>query len=103
MDTSDIEYRLYYDDKGEIVYYLAGIYSENDKGPSGTFIVIDVDTYTARSPYVKVVDGKVCNKQMGVVTKLVHGEGLKCAVEDVSIVVYDNYASTEWRLKISEL
>lgn len=104
MDTSDIEYRLYHDENGELLYYMAGVFSEKEPGPEGTYIVIDVDTYTLRINNVIVVNGKVKNKVTGVITKLVPGKGLKCASEDVSIIVNDDYTNiTEWRLKIREL
>lgn len=94
------EFRLYYDDKGKVLFYTC------DK-PEGKYIVIDADTFAQGRPDIRVVDGKIASFDSGaVVSKLVlNDEGITCASEDISIVVDDTYdgKTNKWKLITYEL
>ena len=93
------EFRLYYDDRGNVLFYTC-------EKPEGNYVVIDSDTYAQGRPDVKVVDGKVAGQITGsIVSKLVQdNEGTLCASEDLSIVVDSSYDNiTKWKLKTYEL
>ena len=93
-----VEFRLYYDDTGNILCYTC------DK-LEGNFLVIDAQTYAECRFDLKVLDGQLVNLNKLVAFKLVPStEGTKCAIEDNAIVVNDDYTgpSTSWKLKIYE-
>jgi hypothetical protein len=94
------EFRLYYDDKGKVLFYTC------DK-PEGQYIVIDANTFAQGRPDIRVVDGKIGSLESGaVVSKLVlHDEGKLCATEDISIVVDETYdgKTNKWKLITYEL
>jgi hypothetical protein len=94
------EFRLYYDDNGHVVSYSCGKHE-------GNYIVIDALTYAIARPDVRVIDGKISTvSESMVVSKLMPADtGIKCASEDISIVVDDSYIdeTTQWKLNIYEL
>jgi hypothetical protein len=94
------EFRLYYDDKGKVLFYSC-------EKPEGNYIVIDAATYAAGRPDVRVIDGKISTAIPSlVVSKLMPNiEGTSCTEEDISIVVDDNYKgkTTKWKLNTYEL
>jgi hypothetical protein len=93
------EFRLYYDDRGNVLFYTC-------EKPEGKYVVIDADTYAQGRPDIKVVDGKVAGAIHGsVVSKLVYDDnGTTCASEDISVIVDSSYDNiTKWKLKTYEL
>jgi hypothetical protein len=92
-----IELRLYYDDKGNVLFYTC------DK-PEGNFIVIDKQTFAESRPDLKVVNGKLVRPGLNpVVAKLIpKDEGISCAKDDVSIVTTDDVEIQKWKLIINE-
>jgi hypothetical protein len=93
------EFRLYYDDRGNVLFYTC-------EKPEGNYVIIDSDTYAQGRPDVKVVDGKVAGQITGsIVSKLIQdNKGTLCASEDLSIVVDSSYDNiTKWKLKTYEL
>lgn len=94
------EFRLYYDDKGKVITYTC------EKLP-GNFIVIDALTYAEARHDLRIIDGKISKVQPNaVVYKLMPSdEGVKCAVEDISILVDDEYngPTVKWKLNVYEL
>ena len=94
------EFRLYYDDKGNVLFYTC------DK-PEGNYLVIDSATYAAGRPDIRVVDGKISTVvASAVVSKIMPGtEGVSCTEEDVSIVVDDTYKGNKikWKTVTYEL
>jgi len=94
------EFRLYYDDKGKVLFYSC-------EKPEGNYIVIDAATYAAGRPDVRVIDGKISTAIPSlVVSKLMpNTEGTTCTEEDISIVVDGNYKgkTTKWKLNTYEL
>jgi hypothetical protein len=100
-----VEYRLYYDDRGDPIVYVGGCYTEAEPGPEGKFVVIDHFQFLCRRHDVKIVNEKIIPKFTStVMCKLVQKEGIKCAMEDISIPVSDDYTGNtiEWGMKVSE-
>ena len=95
------EFRLYYDEKGNVITYTC-------EKLEGNYIVIDALTFAQARPDVRVIDGKISNVQPAqILTKLMPDEvnGIMCADEDMSIVVKPNHAGKiqKWNLNIYEL
>lgn len=95
------EFRLYYDDKGNVVTYTC------EKLP-GNFIVIDATTFAEARHDLRIIDGRISRVQPNaVVYKLMpdKSEGIRCAIEDINIVVGDDYdgETMKWKLNIYEL
>ena len=94
------EFRLYYDDKGKVLFYTC-------EKPEGNYIVIDAETYAAGRPDLRIIDGRISTMVPNlVVSKLMPNiNGVSCAEEDISIVVDNNYTSKtiNWKLNTYEL
>ncbi len=94
------EFRLYYDEKGNVICYSC------EKLP-GKFIVIDAMTYAEGRPDVKVINGQIKKVNLSkYVTKLVptNKKDFTTAKEDVTILVLDDIVETiNWTLKNYEL
>ena len=93
------EFRLYYDERGNVLFYTC-------EKPEGNYVIIDAETYAQSRPDLKVIDGKLAGSISGsIVSKLVHDDnGTNCATEDLSIVVDDSYDNiTKWKLKTYDL
>lgn len=102
------EYRLYYDDKGYVLFYTCAKPGDPPDPPDGKFLIIDSATYAAGRPDIRVVEGKITTVSTStVVSKLMPSEveGKICAEEDISIVVDNTYKGnvTKWKLTIYEL
>jgi len=94
-----VEFRLYYDEKGSIITYTC------EKLP-GNYLVINAQTFAECRPDLTVVDGKLVKLVPEVFLSLLtkSNNGTKCASEDVTILVSDDYAgdTTHWELKRHE-
>jgi hypothetical protein len=95
------EFRLYYDEKGKVLFYTS-------EKPEGNYIVVDALTYAEGRPDLRVVDGRISTVNQGsVVSKLVpdKSEGVECSVEDVSIIVPKKckVKKIKWKLQTYEL
>ena len=95
------EFRLYYDDKGNVLFYTC-------EKPEGNYIIIDATTYAIGRPDVRVIDGKISTVvASAVVSKLMPNkkDGITCAEEDISIIVNKNYKgkTIKWNLTTYEL
>jgi hypothetical protein len=95
------EFRLYYDDKGHVLFYTC-------EKPEGNYVVVDALTYAQARPDIRIVDGRISTVTQGsVVSKLVESidEGVECYIEDVSIIVPQDtkIKTTKWKLKTYEL
>jgi len=80
----NVEYRLYYNDLGEPLFY-------STEQEMGNYIIIDKETYTVGRYDVRIVDGKLIKPAEYVYQKLVP----VTMGNDVSIVTPDQ----EWKLK----
>lgn len=84
LNTVELEYRLYYNDLGEPLFYS----TDNELG---NYIIIDKETYTAGRYDVQVINGKLIKPTQYVYQKLVPvTQGT-----DVAIVTPDQ----KWKLK----
>lgn len=95
------EFRLYYDEKGKVLFYTS-------EKPEGNYIVVDALTYAEGRPDLRVVDGRISTVNKGsVVSKLIpdKNEGVECSAEDVSIIVPKKckVKKIKWKLKTYEL
>jgi len=95
------EFRLYYDEKGKVLFYTS-------EKPEGNYIVVDALTYAEGRPDLRVVDGRLSTVNQGsVVSKLVQDktEGVECSAEDVSIIVPKKckVKKIKWKLQTYEL
>jgi hypothetical protein len=94
-----VEFRLYYREDGSIICYTCD-------NLEGNYITIDAQTFAECRPDVKVIDGKIeIIKPMIVIHKMTESEyGIKCAVEDINIVVRDDYTGNtkKWEMKRDE-
>ena len=90
------EFRLYYDDRGNVITYTCEVMD-------GNYIVIDATTYAEARPDIKVVDGHIVKNNPGsVVSRLYKDtEGTLCEYEDVSIIAESD--GQYWKLKTYEL
>jgi hypothetical protein len=81
-----VEFRLYYDDMGNILHYSC-------EKTEGNYIVIDAQTYAEGRYDVRVEDGEIVQAiATTTIHKLIQSDsGTRCAVEDVSIVVPEEY------------
>lgn len=86
------EFRLYYDERGNVVTYTC-------EKLEGNYIVIDSLTFAEARPDVKIVDGKLIRQGSGaVISKLEKSDqGVLCELEDVSIITTDS--GQHWALK----
>lgn len=93
-----VEFRLYYNDNGDVLCY-----SSDGTGPDNKFIVVDSQTYAEGRVDIKIVDGQIVKKTGKVgISKLVPGTvGIRCTLEDVTIIVDDNYngETITWKTK----
>lgn len=95
------EFRLYYDEKGKVLFYTS-------EKPEGNYIVVDALTYAEGRPDLRIVDGRISTVNQGsVVSKLVpdKSEGVECSIEDVSIIVPKKckVKKIKWKLQTYEL
>lgn len=94
------EFRLYYNETGRVICYTC-------EKLEGKFIVIDASTFAQSRPDLRVIDGRLSTVSTGsVVSKLTKSDiGARCAAEDISILVDENYAGdiTKWELLTYEL
>jgi hypothetical protein len=90
------EFRLYYREDGSIICYSC-------ENLEGNYIVIDPQTYAECRQDVIVVDKKVqVIKPLIQVQKLIESiHGTRCAIEDINIVVSDDYTgkTIKWEIK----
>ena len=91
-----VEFRLYYDDNGDVVCYT----SEEEKG---NYIVIDAMTMAIGNPHVKVIDGKIVQpNERYIISKLVPSKtGIRCSIDDVCIITNEEPTQI-WDIKINE-
>lgn len=90
-----VEFRLYYDSVGNVIYYTC-------EKPEGQYIVVDTATYAAGRLDVKVIDGQLLPSSESIFAQLVQTiNGVVCAKQDVSIIVTDDYQDTNtWDVKL---
>jgi hypothetical protein len=95
------EFRLYYNDKGEVLSYTC------DK-PEGTYVVIDKTTYAEMRHDIRIINGQISRvKPNAVVYKLMpnDNDGITCYDEDISLILdnVDDVNTQKWKLVSYEL
>lgn len=90
------EFRLYYDDRGNVLTYTC-------EKLEGDYIVIDAMTFAEARPDVRVIDGKLIRAgSAAVISRLYPSlDGVLCEAEDVSIITDNN--GQYWKLKTLSL
>ena len=90
------EFRLYYDDKGQVVTYTC-------EQLEGSYIVIDATTFAESRPDVRVVDGRIVRSGSSAVVARLYPDntGVLCEIEDVSIIT--EAEGQYWKLKTVSL
>jgi hypothetical protein len=99
VEQEPVEFRLYYDENGKVLFYTC-------EKPEGNYVIIDNTTFAARRYDIRVVDGRITTAVTAVVSKLMpYDTGKPCATEDISIVVSKNHkiATTNWKMITYEL
>jgi hypothetical protein len=93
------EFRLYYDEKGSILFYTC-------EKPEGDYIVIDAHTYACGRYDIRVKDKQIVYDPRSVIiqTMAESNAGIRCASEDVNIIVDDDYTGNtlKWEIKTHE-
>jgi len=93
------EFRLYYDDNGNVLFYTG-------EKPEGNYIVIDKQTFAEARPDVKVINGVIIlNSNITQIYKLKPTtEGTLTYVDDVSLILDStDVEGTYWQFDMKEL
>lgn len=90
------EFRLYYDERGQVITYTC-------EKLSGDFIIIDALTFAEARPDIRIVDGKIIKSSAGaVISRLYPADtGVLCEKEDISILTESD--GQYWKLKTVSL
>jgi hypothetical protein len=90
------EFRLYYDNRGNVLFYTC-------EKPDGDYIVIDTLTYAEARPDVRVVDGRIVRDVANTLSSRLHRstDGTLCEVEDISIITETD--GQYWKLETKSL
>lgn len=89
-----VEFRLYYDDQGKVLFYTC-------EQLEGNYIVIDSQTYAECRPDIRIIDGKIVKDNQGaIINKLVpSSNGISCALIDINIITDDITDTMYWDVK----
>jgi hypothetical protein len=92
------EFRLYYDDKGNVLFYTG-------EKPEGNYIIVDNQTFAEARTDVRVIDGVIRhNSTITQVYKLKPTtEGTLTHVDDVSLILEDDDDGVYWNFDVKEL
>lgn len=93
------EFRLYYDDKGNVLFY-------SGEKPEGNYIVIDTQIFAEARMDVKVINGEIIhNSNITKIYKLKPtNEGTLTYVDDISLIIDDNdLEGTYWTFDEKEI
>ena len=96
---NSLEYRLYYDEHGKVLFYTC-------EKPEGNYIIIDNQTFSEMRMDVRVIDGKISKVIPGMIVQKLKpdSEGQLTAESDISIIVGDGYPEQQkWKLHTYEL
>lgn len=96
-EPATIEYRLYHDEDGYPLFYSM-------EDVPGTYIVIDAETYWNGPKHIRVIDGKIVEKEICWTKKLVpSARGVSCDPWSVCVIVENDQPHINWRIKHEEL
>lgn len=95
-----VEFRLYFDDKGDVLCYSC-------ENLDGNYLVIDAQTYAECRFDIRVVDNQIVKlvNKINILKVVPSSTGIMCPVEDNAIIVDEAYDGeiTRWKTKIYEL
>jgi len=95
-----VEFRLYYDDNGDIICYSC-------ENLEGNYLVIDAQTYAECRFDLRVIDGELVklSSKVNIIKLVPDKSGISCPIEDNAIIVDDSYSgeTLKWKTKIYEL
>ena len=88
-----VEFRLYYDDNGDVLFYTG-------EKPEGTYIVIDPVTFAEARMDCKIIDGKIVSKkEFNIIYKLKPSDsGTLTHTDDVCVIIEDDTNGQYWDL-----
>jgi hypothetical protein len=93
------EFRLYYDDIGNVICYTC-------EKLEGNYIVIDAMTFAATRHDVRVIDNKIVKDSPNatIVRLTPSNNGTLCAAEDLSVIINENDDVNKkyWKLTVYE-
>ena len=93
------EYRLYYDKHGYPISYVCVIDSVEPPDIDAKYIVVDHFDFICKNHSIKVINGKIVGLEEKTAQQKFkhHRLGTKCAKQDISIIVDDDYEHiTRW-------
>lgn len=93
------EFRLYYDDKGNVLFY-------SGEKPEGNYIVVDTQTFAEARMDVKVINGEIIhNSNITKIYKLKPTtEGTLTYIDDISLILDDkDLEGTYWNFDEKEI
>ena len=99
VKTDPIEFRVYYDEMGKLLFYTC------DR-PEGNYLIVDALTFAEKRMDLRVVEGKLVKVVPGIIiTKYKPStEGINCISEDISIVTNNTEPNIQkWKLSSYEL
>ena len=99
MVTAPVEFRVYYDDTGKVLYYTCD-------NLEGNYLVVDKDTFSECRMDMKVVDGKLIRVTPGIIIQKYKQkeDGILTASEDISILVNKDFKNKQsWSMTYYEL
>lgn len=90
------EFRLYYDNRGNVLFYTC-------EKPDGDYIVIDALTFAEARPDIRIVDGRIVRDCNSMLSSRLHldTDGTLCEIEDVSVIT--ETGGQYWKLKTVSL
>jgi len=89
-DVPEPEYRLYYDEQGEVIAYTT-------QDMPGKYLRITAQQFALADRRVQVKNGQLIPRAVGSVHKLVPGDsGTACHVHDVALVVSTDQQHQKW-------
>ena len=92
IEIKPIEYRLYYDDLGQPLFF------SQDNLP-GNYIHVDREMYVSAPAHIRVIDGKLVVLNNVVVSKIMPARyGIPCHPADVSVVVDVETPHIKWNI-----
>lgn len=94
------EFRLYYDEGGNLICYSA-----DSPDLPYKYLVIDALTFAACRPDVKVINEKIVKKSsLKFLSKYKPAlDGIKCKSQDLSILSVDDKNTTTWNYEVTEI
>jgi hypothetical protein len=92
------EFRLYYDENGNVICYTG-------EKLEGNYIVVDNDTFAQARHDVRVIDGKVIyNSNITQINKLKPSDtGILTSKEDVTLILDDSNEGQYWNQSTLEI